>query len=131
MRARAQLGAARRLIVAGTCDSLNVRTTRQPPDGAAAAPIMLVIRVQPASSRTSVGGRRGDALVVKVTQPAVDGRATEAALAALAQALGVRRRAVRLLRGATSRDKAVAVEHSPADAARLTAVLAELRSAAR
>lgn len=96
------------------------------PNSSTAVPFTLAIRVQPASSRTSVGGRRGDALVVRVTQPAVDGRATEAALTAVAQALGVRRQAVRLLRGATSRDKLLAIDHPDYDTARLAAVVAEL-----
>lgn len=91
-----------------------------------AAPLIVVIRVSPASSRTSVGGRRGDALVVRVTQAAVDGRATEAALAAVAEALGVRRGDVRLVRGATSRDKVVAVETAGRD---LVGRLAELMAA--
>ena len=85
--------------------------------------LTISIRVAPASSRTSVGGRRGEALVVRVTQPAVDGRATEAALAAVAEALGVRRSEVRLIRGATARDKVVAVETAGRD---LTERLARL-----
>ena len=93
-----------------------------PPD----LPLTVAIRVAPASSRTSVGGRRGDALVVRVTQPAVDGRATEAALAAIAEALGVRRGDVRLVRGATSRDKIVAIDDSSAE---LRGRLAELMAA--
>jgi hypothetical protein len=70
----------------------------------------MAIRVRPGASRTTVGGMYGDALVVRVTAPAVDGRATDAALAALAQALGVRRSAVRLVTGATSRTKVVDVD---------------------
>jgi hypothetical protein len=49
-------------------------------------------------------------LIVRVAQRAVDGRATEAALAAVAEAFGVRRRAVTLIMGATSRTKVVDVE---------------------
>jgi hypothetical protein len=56
-----------------------------------------------------VGGRYGDALVVAVTARAVDGKATEATLRAVAEALGVRRRAVRLVAGATSRTKVVEI----------------------
>jgi uncharacterized protein YggU (UPF0235/DUF167 family) len=44
-------------------------------------------------------------LIIAVTAPAVSGRATEAARRALAGALGVRRSAVSLRTGATSRDK--------------------------
>ena len=67
------------------------------------------IRVRPGSARTAVGGEHGGALVVRVTAPAVDGRATEAALAAVAGAFGVRRREVTLISGATSRTKVVEV----------------------
>jgi uncharacterized protein YggU (UPF0235/DUF167 family) len=50
-----------------------------------------------------VGGERNGALVVRVSARAVDGQATEAALAAVATAFGIRRRAVTLVAGATSR----------------------------
>ena len=69
----------------------------------------IAIRVKPGSARTAVGGRRGDALVVSVTARAVDGKATEAALRAIAEAFDVRRRDVSLIIGATSRDKVVEI----------------------
>jgi uncharacterized protein YggU (UPF0235/DUF167 family) len=72
--------------------------------------VRISIRVRPGAGRTAVGGAHDGALVVRVAQPAVDGRATEAALAALAQALGVRRRHVTLISGATSRTKVVDVD---------------------
>jgi uncharacterized protein YggU (UPF0235/DUF167 family) len=68
------------------------------------------LRVRPGAGRTRVGGSYGGALVVRVSAPAVDGRATEAALAAVAAAFGVRRNAVTLVTGATSRSKVVAVD---------------------
>lgn len=95
----------------------------------------LAIRVKPGASRTAVGGHyaagryaagqhpsaqhlpaqhaageRGQALVVSVSARAVDGKATEAALRAIAEAFGVRRRDVRLVAGAASRDKIVDIE---------------------
>ena len=72
--------------------------------------LRLSIRVTPRAARPGVGGRYGDALVVRVAEPAVDGRATEAAMQALRRALGVPRRAVRLVSGATSRTKVVEVD---------------------
>ena len=72
--------------------------------------VRLTIRVKPGSGRTAVGGRYGDALVVRVGARAVDGQATEAALRALADALGVRRAALHLVTGATSRTKVVDVD---------------------
>jgi len=69
----------------------------------------VTIRVRPGAGRTAVGGSFDDALVVRVSARAVDGQATQAALAAVARAFGVRRRAVTLVSGATSRTKVVDV----------------------
>lgn len=70
-----------------------------------------------------MGGGHDGALVVRVSAPAVDGRATAAALSALADAFGVRRRAVTLVAGATSRTKIVDVAGAdPADLDRLLAL---------
>ena len=78
----------------------------------------VVIRVRPGSGRTVVGGRYDDALVVRVSERAVDGKATDAALRALADALGVRRADVRLVTGATSRTKIVEIDGDVADRVR-------------
>jgi uncharacterized protein len=69
----------------------------------------ILLRVKPGASRTAVGGRYGDALVVAVSARAVEGQATKAVLAAVAEAFAVRRSAVTLVRGATSRDKLVEI----------------------
>ncbi|WP_299953113.1 DUF167 domain-containing protein [uncultured Modestobacter sp.] len=70
----------------------------------------MAIRVRPGAGRTAVGGEHDGALVVRVSARAVDGKATEAALAAVADAFGVRRSAVTLVTGATSRTKVVEVD---------------------
>jgi uncharacterized protein len=79
----------------------------------------IAVRVKPGSSRIRVGGRydgpHGAALVVAVTAPPVDGRATEAALRALATALGVKPATLSVRAGTTSRDKVIAVTDAPAD----------------
>jgi uncharacterized protein YggU (UPF0235/DUF167 family) len=49
-------------------------------------------------------------LVVRVREPATDGRANRAVVEALADALGVRRGAVRITSGASSRRKVVEVD---------------------
>lgn len=48
--------------------------------------------------------------MVRVQERAVEGKATEAALAAVADALGVPRRKVTLVRGASSRRKVVEID---------------------
>jgi uncharacterized protein len=72
-------------------------------------PVRVTIRVQPGSSRPGVGGDHAGALIVRVRARAVEGKATEAALDAVATAFGVRRSAVTLVAGAASRTKIVDV----------------------
>lgn len=70
----------------------------------------LAVRVIPRARRTEIAGRRGDALLIRLAAPPVDGAANEALLAFLADRLGVPRRRVALRRGAATRDKVVDVE---------------------
>jgi uncharacterized protein YggU (UPF0235/DUF167 family) len=76
--------------------------------------VAVAIRVQPRARRAGVGGAVPDAagaprLRVAVTEPPEDSRATRAACAALAAALGVPARAVTVLHGAGSREKLLLV----------------------
>lgn len=71
------------------------------------------IHVTPRASREAVGGRHGEALRVAVKAPPVEGRANAACTAALAEAFGVRARAVELDPGARGRRKRVRI-HGPA-----------------
>ncbi|MBB4910324.1 DUF167 domain-containing protein [Actinophytocola algeriensis] len=65
------------------------------------------IRVKPGARKESVGGTHGDALVVAVQAPPVDGKANDAVRKALARAFGVRRQDVVIVAGERSRDKVV------------------------
>jgi uncharacterized protein (TIGR00251 family) len=82
----------------------------------------LAIRVQPRAKRTEVAGQRGDAVVIRVGSPPVDGRANEAVCRLIAKRLGVPRTAVRIVRGESARDKLVRIDGLTADEAR-TALL--------
>ncbi|RKN50775.1 DUF167 domain-containing protein [Micromonospora endolithica] len=83
--------------------------------------LTVAVRVKPGASRNRVGGcfagPHGPALVIAVNAPAVDGRATEAARRALADALGVRPGTVSLRTGAVSRDKLFQVDPATEDLA--------------
>ncbi len=68
------------------------------------------IRVQPRASRNNIIGMRAGLLRIRVTAPPVDGQANAAAIALLAQALDVPKSAIRLVKGASSREKTLAVE---------------------
>lgn len=90
------------------------------------------LRVTPGSARSGVGGsypRPGEPAVrVSVRERAVDGRATSAALALVADALGERARDVRLDAGPRSRDKLVAIDtDDPADVLERLRILRENR----
>ena len=84
--------------------------------------VRITVRVRPGSAHVGVGGEHDGALVVRVSARAVGGQATAAALAAVAEALGVRRQAVTLVAGAASRTKIIEV--AGADPAVLDRLLA-------
>lgn len=65
----------------------------------------LDLRVQPGAGQTRFAGWYGDVAKLAVAAPAVDGAANAAAIVALADMFGVRRRQVRLVSGANSRNK--------------------------
>jgi uncharacterized protein len=71
---------------------------------------MLRLRVQPRASRDAIAGFRDDVLSVRVTAPPVDGAANAAVTGLLADALGVARSRVRVVRGERGRDKVVEID---------------------
>jgi uncharacterized protein len=83
--------------------------------------VRITVWVRPGSARPGVGGKHDGALVVRVGARAVGGQATAAALAAIAAAFAVRRDAVTLVAGASSRKKIV--EAAGADPAVLDRLL--------
>lgn len=74
---------------------------------------LLTVHVQPGAKRTEVVGEHGDALKIRLAAPPVDGKANEALVAYLAEALGLPRREVGLQAGQTSRRKLLAVALPP------------------
>jgi len=82
------------------------------------AGLTLRVRVQPRSSKDALGGEREGALVVRLTAPPVEGAANEALARFLGRALGVAPSAVRVLSGASGRNKVVSVAGLDAATAR-------------
>ncbi len=70
----------------------------------------LLLRVQPGARRTEIVGFQGQRLRIRVVAPPERGRANEAAIELLAQALGVPKSRVRLAKGAASRDKLLVID---------------------
>jgi len=83
--------------------------------------IRVAVHVQPRASRSEIVGVHGAALKVRLQAPPVEGAANEALLALLAAALGLPRRAVRVVAGATSRAKTVEIEGTTEGAVRALA----------
>ena len=68
------------------------------------------VKVQPKASRDQVVGYRDGVLQLRVTAPPDKGRANAAVVALLADALGLAKSRVRIVRGQSSRDKVLTVE---------------------
>lgn len=83
--------------------------------------IRITVRAKPGASRNRVGGSYGpdEALVVAVTARAVDGKANDAVVRAVAEALGCRNADVQLVSGHTARTKVLDVVVSADEEARV------------
>jgi uncharacterized protein len=79
--------------------------------------------VVPRASRSKVVGLHGTALKITLAAPPVDGEANAELCAVLAKALGVAKRAVRVVRGEHSKSKTVQVDG--VDAARVRGLLGQ------
>jgi uncharacterized protein len=71
--------------------------------------VAITVRVIPRASRPGLAGTRGDALLVRLQSPPVEGAANDELVEVLAKALQVPRRAVSIVAGDRSRQKRVRV----------------------
>jgi uncharacterized protein (TIGR00251 family) len=72
--------------------------------------VVLELVVQPRASRTRAVGEHDGRLKVQLAAPPVDGEANAALVSFLAEALGVRKADVAIVRGETGRRKTVRVQ---------------------
>lgn len=72
--------------------------------------VVIMVRVQPRSSKRGLDGVAGDVLKVKLTSPPVDGAANEQLIEVLSEALGIKKSAFHIIRGASSRHKAIGIK---------------------
>src|SRR5918999_3827654 len=70
----------------------------------------LRVRLQPRARADEIVGERGDAVVIRVTAPPVDGRANDALCRLVAKRAGVAPSRVSVVRGHGARDKVVRVD---------------------
>jgi uncharacterized protein YggU (UPF0235/DUF167 family) len=92
--------------------------------------VRVELHVQPGARSASVGGTHDGRLIVRVPVAAEKGRANAAVLRAVAAAVGVPVRDVRLLSGTSSRRKVIEIDTGPLDGESVLRRANELRSAA-
>jgi uncharacterized protein (TIGR00251 family) len=85
-----------------TREPLAVRATRE-------GTVRIEVEARPRSRESRAAGVRNGALVVHLAAPPVDGEANAELVATLARLLGIPRRDVTLVRGATARSKVIEV----------------------
>jgi uncharacterized protein len=76
----------------------------------------IAVKVHPRAKRSAVAGRFGDGWKVDLAAPPVDGKANEECIRLFAELAGVPRSRVRIVTGASSRNKVVEVEGIAQDA---------------
>jgi uncharacterized protein (TIGR00251 family) len=80
--------------------------------------IELDVRVIPRAKKSSLGGVRDGAVLIRLAAPPVENAANEALVSLLSDILHVPRRAIRIVSGERSRHKRVAVDGLAGDLAR-------------
>jgi uncharacterized protein (TIGR00251 family) len=82
-----------------------------PPPAISTTPtgVRIDLRVIPRSPRTKIDGVRDGRLLVRVTAPPVDDAANDAVVDALSRMLDVPKRSIRIVNGASARNKTVEV----------------------
>jgi uncharacterized protein (TIGR00251 family) len=78
---------------------------RETPEG-----IILNIRAQPGARKDEIIGLFADSIKIRVTAPPERGKANEAIIELLADKLGLKKSAIKVISGETSRDKKVLVQ---------------------
>ena len=84
--------------------------------------IIISVRVIPRAGRSGLAGTRGDALLVRLHAPPIEGAANEELIDVIAEVLAVPKRAVSIASGERSRQKRIRI--SGIDAATAAARLA-------
>lgn len=72
--------------------------------------ITIKIKVEPRSSKRGVSGVMGDALKIRVNSPPVGGAANEELIDILSEEFGIRKTAIKIIRGGSSKNKVVEIQ---------------------
>ena len=78
--------------------------------------ITLTLHIQPGAKKTETAGLHGDALKIRLAAPPVEGKANEALIKFIAEALKLPKSAVNFKSGQTSRRKVLEVQGATTEA---------------
>ncbi len=78
--------------------------------------VTLTLHIQPGAKKTEIAGLHGDALKIRLSAPPVDGKANEALVKFVAEALKLPKSAVNLKSGQASRRKVLEVQEATTEA---------------
>lgn len=78
--------------------------------------LLIKVKVEPRSSKRKITGLQGDALKIKLTSPPVEGKANEELIEFLSGAFGIRKSAIRIARGGSSKHKMIELSGLPPEA---------------
>ena len=72
--------------------------------------ITVKIRVEPRSSRKGISGVMGDTIKIKLHSPPVGGAANEELIEVLSEEFDIKKSAIKIIRGHTSKEKVVEIQ---------------------
>jgi uncharacterized protein (TIGR00251 family) len=72
--------------------------------------IILSVRARPGARKDEIAGEWADSIKVRITAPPEKGKANEAIIELLAEKLGLKKSAFRIVSGETSRDKKILIQ---------------------
>jgi uncharacterized protein (TIGR00251 family) len=72
--------------------------------------VVIEVKVEPRSSKKGIAGVLDDILKVKLTAPPVEGEANEQLIEVIAEAAGVRKSSIRIVRGLSSKRKTIEIK---------------------
>lgn len=78
-------------------------------------PVRFHVYIQPRACKTEIAGMHDDVIKIRVAAPAIENAANRALTDFIAQHLGIAKRCVRVVSGATSRRKLLEIDGVTAD----------------
>lgn len=72
--------------------------------------ITLKVKVEPRASQKGISGLFGEALKIKVNAPPAGGEANKELIEILSEEFGIRKTAIRIIKGHSSRNKVIEIE---------------------